>query len=147
MPKGAELCHKGEVNLLNLYTPSLELSADDNALMISAIGFDLTQKNLFASFVSGGTLVLPNMEEYDPEAIAQIIHDDKITVVNSAPSAFYPVAAMSQHKGYPFTSLRHLVLGGEPIRHESLSGWLSEPSCSCVLTHSYGPTERNDVVG
>ncbi len=146
LPKGAELCHKGEVNLLNWYTASLGLSAADNILMISAIGFDLTQKNLFASFVSGGTLVLPNMEEYDPEVIAQIIHDNKVTVVNCAPSAFYPVAAMSQHTGYPFSSLRHLVLGGEPIRTESLSGWLSESSCNCVLTNSYGPTECTDVV-
>ncbi|OUS05847.1 hypothetical protein A9Q81_03635 [Gammaproteobacteria bacterium 42_54_T18] len=146
LPKGAELCHKGEVNLLNWYTASMELSADDNVLMISAIGFDLTQKNLFASFVSGGTLVLPSMEDYDPDVIAQIIHDDKITVVNCAPSAFYPVAALSQHAGYPYTSLRHLVLGGEPIRTESLSDWLSATGCNCVLTNSYGPTECTDVV-
>ncbi|MBV1921268.1 MAG: amino acid adenylation domain-containing protein, partial [Pseudomonadales bacterium] len=146
LPKGAELCHKGEVNLLNWYTESLALSAADNVLMISAIGFDLTQKNLFASFVSGGTLVLPSMEEYDPEVIAQLIQDNEITVVNCAPSAFYPVAALSQHVGYPYSSLRHLVLGGEPIRTESLSGWLSEPNCNCVLTNSYGPTECTDVV-
>ncbi|PCK07445.1 MAG: hypothetical protein COA42_14320 [Alteromonadaceae bacterium] len=146
LPKGAELYHKGEINLLNWYVESLQLSEHDALLMVSAIGFDLTQKNLFAAFVVGGTLVLPDVEEYDPDYVANLIVDQSVTVVNCAPSAFYPIAALTQHPGYPFVSLRHLVLGGEPIRSESLIDWLSDANTQCVLTNSYGPTECTDVV-
>ncbi|OUS31221.1 hypothetical protein A9Q99_04280 [Gammaproteobacteria bacterium 45_16_T64] len=145
-PKGAELRHSGEVNLLQWYGETLGLSANDRVLLTSAIGFDLTQKNIFAAFTVGGTLVIPETEEYDPEVIASLIEKEKVTIVNCAPSAFYPVAALTQHSGYPFPSLRHLVLGGEPIQIDLLNDWLASKQCVCALTNSYGPTECTDVV-
>ncbi len=145
-PKGAGVYHRGEMNLLNWYVNHLDAGAQDRFLLISAIGFDLTQKNFFAPLISGGTLVLTQDGEYDPEIIAATIAAENITVVNCAPSAFYPVAALTEHSGYPFSSLRHLVLGGEPIRSESLSEWLAHAESRCAITNSYGPTECTDVV-
>ena len=145
-PKGAAVYHQGEVNLLNWYQSTLNLTDADRVLLISAIGFDLTQKNFFAPLIAGATLVLPEDGDYDAEAIADCIGNEKITVINCAPSAFYPVAALANHIAYPFASLRHLVLGGEPIRTDALGAWLQQPGCRCVVTNSYGPTECTDVV-
>ena len=145
-PKGAEVYHLGEVNLLNWYSDAVDLSSDDNFLLISAIGFDLTQKNFFAPLVAGATLTLLPDGEYDPEIIADCIAKENISIVNCAPSAFYPIAALTGHSGYPFPSLTHVVLGGEPIRSDSLMQWLNHVDCNSALTNSYGPTECTDVV-
>jgi non-ribosomal peptide synthetase component F len=42
-PKGAAVCHRGFANLLAWYVRSLELSSRDRVLLLSALGFDLTQ--------------------------------------------------------------------------------------------------------
>ena len=145
-PKGAAVYHRGEVNLLQWYLENTGATANDRFLLISAIGFDLTQKNFFAPLLAGGTLVLPEEGDYDPERVADLIQREQITIVNCAPSAFYPVAGLDAHPGYPFTSLRHLVLGGEPVRAEALSSWLAHAETRCAITNSYGPTECTDVV-
>lgn len=146
LPKGAAVYHRGEINLLHWYVNALSLSDADRFLLVSAIGFDLTQKNLFAPLTVGGRVVVPDMEQYDVDVVANTLHQEGITVVNCAPSAFYPVAEKTSHAGYPFPSLRFAVLGGEPIRYNGLQAWLGHPQCQCQLVNSYGPTECSDVV-
>jgi amino acid adenylation domain-containing protein len=145
-PKGAGVYHRGERNLLQWYADLLQLAGQDRVLLISALGFDLTQKNLFIPFCTGATLVIPDFEDYDPERLADLIARQQVSVINCAPSAFYPIAELDQHGGYPFASLRHVVLGGEPIRLNTLKPWFDHPAVHCVLTNSYGPTECSDVV-
>ncbi|HVL02338.1 MAG TPA: amino acid adenylation domain-containing protein, partial [Dongiaceae bacterium] len=145
-PKGAVVRHAGEVNLQHWYLNALNVSAQDKFLLVSAFGFDLTQKNLFAPLLTGGTLVIPAMDNYDVEVIADTLQREAISIVNCAPSAFYPVVEETARKGYPFPALRYLVLGGEPIRLNALQAWLEHPSCQCKVVNSYGPTECTDVV-
>ena len=143
-PKGAQVTHAGEVNLQSWYVNDLDINADDRFLLISAFGFDLTQKNLFAPLLVGASLIIPEMDDFDLNRVANTVAAEQITVVNCAPSAFYPLVEDGTMAGYPFSSLRYLVLGGEPIRLEALNTWLEQSSCK--LINSYGPTECTDVV-
>lgn len=143
-PKGAEVRHSGEVNLQSWYINDLGLTAADRFFLMGAFGFDLTQKNLFAPLLVGGALVIPDMSDFDLEVIARTLESENITVVNCAPSAFYPLVEDPSKAGYPFPSLRYLILGGEPIRQEALLPWLKAGGCK--LVNSYGPTECTDVV-
>lgn len=145
LPKGATVKHRGEINLLNWYTADFGLNGSDKTLIISAFGFDLTQKNLFAVLTQGGTVVLPACQDYNPEVILKTIQQDKITLVNCAPSAFYPLTENAQNFS-ALSSLRYLFLGGEPIRIEALKPWLTHSTTQCQLINSYGPTECTDVV-
>jgi len=143
-PKGAEVTHAGEINLQSWYINALGVSESDRFLLVSAFGFDLTQKNLFAPLLVGGRLVIPDMDDYDIGVVAKTISDESITVVNCAPSAFYPLVEDGSLSGYPYQSLRYVVLGGEPIRLPLLADWLKLGQCR--LVNSYGPTECTDVV-
>ena len=145
-PKGASVYHSGVVNLLDWYINELTLTSEDACLLVSSIGFDLTQKNPWAAFCSGAKLVIPAMDHYDPDEIAKSLKDDGITWINCAPSAFYPVIEDADLPGYPFKSLRHVVLGGETIRMGSLEKWLATDHGNVTLLNSYGPTECTDVV-
>ena len=146
-PKGAMVCHRGETNLQDWYLDALGVTAQDRTLLVSAVGFDLTQKNLFAPLLAGAALVLPSMELFDENELLQLIEKHRITWVNCAPSAFYPLVEASAANGYrALQSLRYVVLGGEPIRLSALYSWLSTQDCKAQLINSYGPTECTDVV-
>ncbi|MGE8360383.1 non-ribosomal peptide synthase/polyketide synthase [Pseudomonas sp.] len=146
-PKGAVVTHGGVCNLQRWYTREFAWGPGDKALLASAIGFDLTQKNLFAPLLTGGTLVLPSQDGYDHLALLEAIRQHGITQLNVAPSAIYPVVEAARQNGWrDLASMRYLILGGEPIRLAALRDWLQSTNSQCQLINSYGPTECTDVV-
>ena len=146
-PKGAAVTHKGELNLQQWYTHEMQFSNDTKTLLVSAVGFDLTQKNLFAALLQGGTLVIPKMELFDEQLLVDLIQQHQVSVVNCAPSAFYPLVETAAFDGYQaLASLKHVVLGGESIQLPLLYPWLTSNACKAQLINSYGPTECTDVV-
>src|SRR5690606_35505350 len=64
-PKGTASYQRSEINLLNWYINQFNMTSRDRILLLSAVGFDLTQKNLFGALVCGATLVIPAFQEYD----------------------------------------------------------------------------------
>lgn len=143
-PKGAAVYRAGALNLYQWYARELGMTANDKVLLISAFGFDLTQKNLFAPLMQGATVVIPKQTDYDPAYLSSVIKKEQITWINCAPSPFYPLVA----EGSRFASLRSLrqvVLGGEPIRIQQLSAWLRDQDCYAEIVNSYGPTECTDI--
>ncbi|OUS31223.1 hypothetical protein A9Q99_04290 [Gammaproteobacteria bacterium 45_16_T64] len=146
-PKGAAVTHRGELNLQQWYTEEMAFGKTTNTLLISAVGFDLTQKNLFAALLQGGTLVIPQMDLFDEELLVDLIKQHQVSVVNCAPSAFYPLVETAAFDSYEsLSSLRHVVLGGEPIQLSLLYSWLANDNSHAQIINSYGPTECTDVV-
>ena len=145
-PKGAGVYHRGVNNLLRWYIDSLNITNNDAFLLMSSVAFDLTQKNPWAVFCSGARLVIPEMDQYDPDVIANTLASESITWLNCAPSTFYPLVEEGDLRGYPFKTLRHVVLGGESIRLPTIDQWLRTDHGNVTLMNSYGPTECTDVV-
>ena len=144
LPKGAGITHRGEINLLRWYVEELAFTPQSRTLIISALGFDLTQKNLFAPLVSGGQLILSRLDYFDIDHIRQLISSQQITHINCAPSAFYPLLENADH--WPqLDSLQQLVFGGEPINSAKLLPWLTKAGSRLRLSNNYGPTECTDI--
>ncbi len=118
------------------------MTPNDRVLLLSAIGFDLTQKNLFAPLVTGARLVIPDFQEYDPAKIVDVIEREEITWINCAPSAFYPLID-NVDDWSRLGTLRYVFLGGEPINMSRVTPWLQQTDCQ--LVNSYGPTECADI--
>jgi amino acid adenylation domain-containing protein len=143
-PKGAGVYHKSIVNLLQWYIKEFKISDKDNVLIISSFAFDLTQKNIFSPLVSGGKIVLPEMELYDNNLIVDCIQSNEVTFINCAPNAFYPIVEYPQ--ALPkIQSLRLAILGGEPIHLSRLEKWILSDAFNCEIVNSYGPTECTDI--
>lgn len=146
LPKAASVFRKGFTNLLDWYQSELDLGPDDRTLVISSPSFDLTQKNFLAPLRTGGRLVLDDGTIYDISRISALIREHAITVINCTPSAFYPLLDAAATGGFEaLASLRHVVLGGEPISIPRLRGWLEHPFCKADVINSYGPTECTDI--
>ena len=54
------------MNLLDWFTDEFRISEADRVLLISSLSFDLTQKNVYAALIRGGTLHLLDSGPYDP---------------------------------------------------------------------------------
>lgn len=151
LPKGAMISHRNATNLLAMYTEDFNLDSLDTTLIFSSPGFDLTQKNLFALLTQGGTVVLYKNKYHDPQQITDLINKHKITYINCAPSAFYPLLDNSFTNLYPknacskLASLKTLFLGGEEIHLHRLSSWITSPEYACQIVNMYGPTECTDI--
>ena len=141
-PKGAVVKRGGFANLTGWYAREFGFGPNDRTLLVSAPGFDLTQKNFFTPLATGGSIVICPDGPYDPGLVARLIRDHGITVLNWTPSAFYPLL----ESGFEFLqSLRLVVLGGEPISLAKVGPWLADPLCHADIANTYGPTECTDI--
>ena len=145
LPKGAGVHDLGEWNLVSWYVREFGIGPGDKFLIVSAFGFDLTQKNFYAALVTGATIVLPEGTEFDPARIVDTVRKSGATIINCAPGAFYSL--LDDPSRYAdLASLRYAFLGGEPIRVATLEPWLRNPHCRAEVVNTYGPTECTDVV-
>jgi amino acid adenylation domain-containing protein len=146
-PRLAAVTRAGFSNLLDWYLDDLQLTTSDRVLFATSVGFDLSQKNLFAALAAGAELVIDDFDTFDPERLCDVIASAGVTVLNCAPSLAYAlVAAAAERDVWKLRSIRVLVLGGEPIDFALLSAWTSHPSFAARIVNSYGPTECCDVV-
>jgi amino acid adenylation domain-containing protein len=145
-PKGVMVKIRGFVNLLYWYVTEFELNARDCVLLIAPISFDLAQKNLFASLIRGGILCLASPGLPDYHELSGTIARQQVTIINSAPSVFYPLVEFNSPDHFiKLKSLRYVFLGGEPIHGDKLKPWLYSEICRCELVNTYGPTECTDI--
>ncbi|HYC29179.1 MAG TPA: amino acid adenylation domain-containing protein, partial [Chitinophagaceae bacterium] len=143
-PKAAGVYHAGVMNLVNWYVNEFAIGPDDGNMIISSIGFDLTQKNIFATLAAGAAISLPCMDHYDTRAIMECIAQNNVTIINCAPSAFYQV--VEEVSSYDkLLSVRLLVLGGEPISLQRFMPWITATNYRTEIVNSYGPTECTDI--
>lgn len=144
-PKGAMVEQGNFVNLLTWYQQKYDINASDKVLVVSSTGFDLTQKNLFTPLLCGATLHFASANGYDVNLINQVIEQQKITFINCAPSAFYPIVEECERAEQlqRLSSLRLVLLGGEHVDMSRLSGWLTQSSGQ--LVNMYGPSECTDI--
>jgi amino acid adenylation domain-containing protein len=145
VPKGAAVHDLGAWNLVSWYAREFDIGPSDRVLVVSAFGFDLTQKNFFAALVTGATVILPDGADFEPDRIVDTVAAQGATVINCAPGAFYSLLENPACTGN-LATLRLVLLGGEPIRVSTLETWLRNPHCRAEVVNTYGPTECTDVV-
>jgi amino acid adenylation domain-containing protein len=146
-PKGVMVERYGLRNLMHWYINEYGIDAHDTSLIVSSIGFDLTQKNLFAPLLVGGQVALLPHGPYDPARILEAIASHQVSFVNCAPSMFYGVIELAQQQGwFSLASMRMVLFGGEPINSQVLRPWLVQAGCKVQVINMYGPTECTDIV-
>ncbi len=144
--KGAVIKNNSFVNMIMWYMNEFQLNAEDNIMLMASIGFDLAQKNIFAPFLSGGCLYIYNQWNYGSDEIMAAIVRNKITVINCAPSAIYPIIYSNDETSYEkLETLRYLFLGGETINKSIMKPWITSKNCNAELVNTYGPTECTDI--
>ena len=145
-PKPTAVYHRGWTNLLHWFVTEFGITTTDKTLVISSISFDITQRAMAIPLISGGELHLVASDYYEPELILNTIATKQITVLNCAPSTFYPLVETTPATSYQnLRSLRRLFLGGEAISASRVKPWATSAECKAEIANVYGAAECSDV--
>jgi amino acid adenylation domain-containing protein len=143
-PKGAAVHSRGWTNLLQWFVKHYKINQNDRVLIVSSFSFDITQRAIAMPLIVGGELHLLNSQVFDPELIRRTLTASRITLMNLAPSTFYPVVEVVGDESPPyFPELRTVFLGGEAISASRLRAF-SETG-NTELANVYGAAECSDV--
>jgi len=144
--KAAAVQHRGWSNLLRWFAKQFEITPQDKVLLVSSFSFDLTQRALAMPLICGGELHLLASNHYSSELTLNTIDAQKITLMNCAPSPFYPLIENKPAESLrKLSSLRIVFLGGEPISGARLKEWAASTYCKIDLVNVYGVAECSDV--
>ncbi len=134
-PKGVEIPHRALTNFLFAMQDLLKLTAQDRLLAVTTIAFDIAALELYLPLLVGGrTIIAPRETVRDPAALAQLLRQSKISIMQATPSLW---RALLEGHGNGVRGLRPIV-GGEALPAD-LAHKMARLDHSVL--NVYGPTE------
>ncbi|MZQ80577.1 amino acid adenylation domain-containing protein [Paenibacillus sp. 5J-6] len=117
-PKGVVVTHRPVINLIHWLNESYAISPADRILFITSLSFDLSVYDMFGMLAAGGSIrIVGDKDVRDPQRLLQMMHEEPITIWDSAP------AALAQLE--PFFAQRGSIPGESNLRLVLLSGdWI-----------------------
>ncbi len=143
-PKGTPLFSNGVKNLIDFYTSTYKFSETDVSVIVSSLGYDLTQKNILGTLCTGGKLLFFPPNPFDPQKIITEISNASTSLINCTPSTFYALMEYAENIKI-FQKFRYIFLGGEHINTYKILGIASLYPHTKVI-NTYGPTECSDLI-
>jgi amino acid adenylation domain-containing protein len=141
-PKGVLVGHAPLANAIGFSVRRYVLTPADRVLQFASISFDASLEEIFASLVSGATLVLRDDAMLEsPRHLLDAAGRLGITVL-SLPTAYWHkvVAALAAGEARWPSAIRLVSIGGERAQAEPLAKWLAL-GLGVELVNVYGPTE------
>ena len=145
-PKLTGVRHKGWYNLLNWLQLEYGLDADSANLVVSAFGFDLSQRSLMTPLFCGATQYLTGSRSFDAALVYRLLTEHAIRTVHCASSTLYLLVDWENVcGGEALGKLDYVLFGGEPLHVERIEKWARREGNTCTLLHQYGVAECTDV--
>ncbi len=137
IPKAVAGTHIGLAGYLSWVPQWLRLSQDDRFSMLSGLGHDPLQRDVFSALCIGATLAIPAPEEIAPYKLAHWVRTKAITFVHLTP-AMVEILCTTEETEFP--SLRVAFITGDKLQTETVRKLMGYNNSMCVL-NSYGTTE------
>ncbi len=146
IPKVAGVRHEGWFNLLNWLSLEYGLHQGSDNLVVSAFGFDLTQRALLAPLFCGATQHLIPSRHFDTALAYRTLAEHHIRTVHCGTSALYLLIDWETARGSgALDRVGHIFFGGEPMSADRVVPWADREGNTCRLLHQYGVAECTDV--
>ncbi len=144
-PKGIMGRNGSLLHFLKWETETLGVSGVRGSQFISPY-FDAFLRDVFVPLLTGGTVVIPPVEEafLVPERITRWLDEQRIALIHCVPSFF----RLINHAGLMvdnYASLRYVLLSGEKIFPADLRNWYQVFGERVQLVNLYGPTEATMI--
>ncbi|MEK2491511.1 amino acid adenylation domain-containing protein [Kitasatospora purpeofusca] len=147
VPKGVMVRHRGLDALFGPRPCGLATDGGDSWLAAHNFSFDVSVLEILGALTTGSRLVVADQEDVlDPERLARLIHEQRVTVVNLTPSLLYRVLP-------PFfdtldgdrSPVRYVALVGEALSWSRLAALVDPERLPAVFVNMYGVTEATIV--
>ncbi len=141
-PKGVQVEHRQVARLFSATDDWFGFGPADTWLLFHSYAFDFSVWELWGALAYGGRLVVaPLWTTRAPEALADLLVEERVTVLNATPTLFLS-AQDDLVRVAEKLALRLVVFGGEALRPSALRPWFRRfgedgPS----LVNMYGITE------
>jgi amino acid adenylation domain-containing protein len=140
-PKGALIEHRNVVRLMFNDEFQFDFGSTDTWTMFHSYCFDFSVWEMYGALLYGGKLVLISVETArEPAKFLDILRDQKVTVLNQTPSAFYSLMNAEQESQTGELAVRYVIFGGEALNPLRLKEW-SEKHPGIKLINMFGITE------
>ncbi|MEO3810971.1 amino acid adenylation domain-containing protein [Sphaerisporangium sp. B11E5] len=141
-PKGVMIEHANVIRLLTSTQKWFSFGPDDVWTMFHSAAFDFSVWELWGALLWGGKVVVVSFEtSRSPAAMLQLLAEERVTVLDQTPSAFYQLtAADAERQDVPELALRYVIFGGEALEVARLAPW-RERHPDVALVNMYGITE------
>ncbi|WP_231387245.1 non-ribosomal peptide synthase/polyketide synthase [Nocardia sp. BMG111209] len=141
-PKGVVIPHRNVIRLLDNTGPDFEFGPDDVWTLFHSYAFDFSVWELWGALLTGGLLVIvDHVVTRSPQQFRQLLIDERVTVLNQTPSAFYQLVAADLAEPRAPYRLRRVIFGGEALEPARLAGWFERYGRTPELVNMYGITE------
>ncbi|WP_158515632.1 non-ribosomal peptide synthetase, partial [Kitasatospora sp. MBT63] len=144
VPKGVVVPHHNVVRLFTAARRHLDLGPADVWTLFHSYAFDFSVWELWGPLLHGGRLVVvPYTVSRSPGEFLDLLEQQRVTVLNQTPSAFYQLIEADRDRARPadLSALRHVVLGGEALDAARLRDWYARHGHRTLLSNMYGITE------
>ncbi|WP_433412606.1 amino acid adenylation domain-containing protein [Microtetraspora malaysiensis] len=143
VPKGVSISHGNARAFVDWAAAELAAVPQDRFANHAGLSFDLSVLDIYAAFSAGALVhLVPNGLAYSPKRLVELLHEQRISVWYSVPSA---LTLMIREGGLLERrapgALRAVLFAGEPFpitKLRELAAWTS-----ARLLNLYGPTETN----
>lgn len=139
-PKGVVVRHGAISNTLNWAKSYYELSNQDNGLLLPSLAFDSSIQVLFATLISGGTLVIPEDKlKLNVNYLKSLLQKHQVNNMFIVPSLYKVLLSEIQDELQQF---KFVTLAGEKVTDDILEVHKSKLP-ELVIYNEYGPTESS----
>lgn len=140
-PKGVCVEHSNVLSLLGSANEHFRFNEDDVWTLFHSAAFDFSVWEIWGALFHGGcVVVVPVATTKDPERLSLLLQNERVTVLNQTPQAFYAlqeamIRTACRHR------LRYVVFGGEALDYTKLRRWYDAYATQTTLVNMYGITE------
>ncbi|MEU1852525.1 amino acid adenylation domain-containing protein [Streptomyces sp. NPDC019990] len=138
-PKGVMISHRSLAHSLNAVARAYRLTPGDRVLHAAALGSDTSLEQIFATLISGATLVLAGTRTWAPTDLLHRLPEQGITVADLTPAYWHRLVSVADRFA-SLASLRLLIVGGEIVTVKDCRALLRRAP-GARLVNAYGLTE------
>jgi amino acid adenylation domain-containing protein len=141
-PKGVMVTHANAVQLLSSMQPLLGFGPDDVWSVFHSFAFDFSVWEMWGALLHGGRcVVVPFDVSRSPDATADLLVREGVTMLNLTPSAFRRLGPVLIERA-EIPPLRRVILGGERLEPALLRPWFDRfGDNQPAIFNMYGITE------
>ena len=144
IPKGCMISHKNLGSLIQGSKFSFDFNNNDRWVIAHSLCFDFSVWEMYGALCFGGTLYIPTKEVVsDTKSFYSFLAENKITVLNQTPAAFYQIIQEDAlQNDNALSAIRTVCFGGDRLDLKPIREWANKyPLDKTKLVNMFGITE------